>query len=107
MEHALLNGLIKVGSENALVKPVKGVINVGPYKGLSFILKGVRDCKKYGFVNSQVSSCCLGKTSSHRGCSWSFATEEEIKNLTHGVDLEVMIYLHKLNPRKDRLALLV
>lgn len=104
-EHALSNGLIKIGAESRLVKSVKGTIGVGPYEGQSFILNGVRDCKKYGFVNVHVSNCCLGKSVTHRGCSWSFATEEEVINLPHGISHDVVTYLHALNPRKDRQAI--
>lgn len=79
--HAYRTGLLAApeGLDNSRVKPVKGNLN-----GYEFILIGEKDIIANGLNQGNLHSCCRGTRATHKGCSWTFATEEEIKRLPKG-----------------------
>lgn len=95
VEHAYANNLINKpsGWGDYRSKPVRGEIRLGPYAGFSFVLSGAKEYKTYGFDQSNISACCLGKKSIYKNCSWSFATEVEMTTLPKIIPDDVMIYL--------------
>lgn len=80
-DHAFATGL----SKN---KPIKGTFIEGPLVGQSFILIGGKDQIKNGFSPGNVCNVIKGKRKYHKGCTFCFATDEEVATL----------------PRADRLA---
>lgn len=95
-QHASLTGLHKSGKESVHTKPVKGRIEFGPYAGYEFILHGLADFKKYGFTQSNIVTCCKGRVNSHKNCSWSYATEIELEQLSHGLSEEIRGSLNEI-----------
>lgn len=86
--HALQNKL-RVGCsgwKNNRSKPVKGTILEGAYRGHEFIICGAKEAKQYGFFMAGISLSCLDGCDSYKNCSWSWATDEEIKLLPTGID---------------------
>jgi hypothetical protein len=98
VDHALKAGLITTGPEDSQVKAVKGKVLLGKYAGLEFILFGRKDFEPAGFTQSNISACCAKRLKKHRGCEFSFATEEEVKALQRGISEEVITDLSKQNP---------
>jgi hypothetical protein len=78
------------GINNSGTKPVKGVVVYGPYVGHEFVLHGTKAYKEHGFTQSNISACCNGRLKKHKGCSWSFATDEELKVLPEGLNKEIL-----------------
>lgn len=89
--HAVATGLQKSGKDSVKTKPVKGRVEFGSYKGYEFILYGHSDYKKYGFVQPSLNACCRGRLKTHKNCSWSYATDDEVAGLPRGVPEHVQI----------------
>lgn len=89
IRHAVKAGLIKSGKDSVLAKPVKGKVEFGPYEGHEFVLYGPSDCKKYGFTKCAIVACCKGRRRIHRNCFWSYATDEDVNTLPHGISTEI------------------
>lgn len=89
--HALSAGLIKVADQEPRTKPVKGVVLVGEYQGYSFILHGAHDYRTYGFGQPNIVACVKGRVKTHKNCSWSYATNDEVTSLPRGVPEHVQI----------------
>lgn len=89
IQHAVVTGLIKSGKDSVLTLPVKGKVEFGPYTGYEFILHGLADYKKYRFIQPNINACCRGFRSGHKNCSWSYATEIDLKELPHGLSEEI------------------
>lgn len=91
IQHAFDTGLMfnASGIENQLSIPVKGTVLEGDFSGTEFILVGAKQCKDFGFDQSMIGKCCVGKKPSHKNCSWVYATPEEIANLPTGISKEV------------------
>lgn len=103
VEHAHLNGLAKnpSGASSCRTKPVKGTVLKGDYVGHEFILVGAKEIKANGFSQTNVNACCLENREKHYGCKFTYATEEEVKHLSHGISDEIKESLLKLL-RKSR-----
>lgn len=87
IQHAYDTGLLVSpgGTDNTRTKIVKGVGVKGPLLGKAFILIGEKEIVTSGFNQGNVHSCCRGSRETHKGCVWSFATEEEIATLPRGL----------------------
>lgn len=96
-KHALLTGLMMDGLDHYSIKPVKGIVKAGRFKDLIFILVGSKNITSSGFDKAAVSKCCLGLVKTHNACNFSFATEDEIKHLPHGISQEVMQSITEIN----------
>lgn len=82
IEHENINDLRPKGINHVKIKPVKGVLNRGKYKGFTFVVIGRTKLVDLGFDQPAVSNCIKGITKSHKNVSWSFATLDEIQSLT-------------------------
>jgi len=89
--HAYDMALIKpaTGAANSGTKAVRGVVVYGPYTGHEFVLHGTKAYREHGFTPSNISACCNGRLKKHRGCSWSFATDEDLSRLPEGLSKEI------------------
>lgn len=99
MQHAVDNGLLRSGKESLLTLPVKGKVEFGPYIGHEFILHGLADFKSHGFTQPLIVACCKGRKNTHRNCSWSHATDEDLANLPHGISDEIKASLDVIRRR--------
>lgn len=100
--HAVDNGLIKSGKASTCTKPVKGKIEFGPYTGYEFILHGKADFKEHGFTQQNINACCQGLVRSHKNCSWSYATDDELNQLPHGLTEIIKKDLSSFRKRKKK-----
>lgn len=91
IERAIANSLLiyKKGEFNKKTKPVRGVVEKGKYKGYSFLLFGLTEYTEYGFTQSKISACCLGKENTHKNCSWSYATKNDLDGLTRPLPIVI------------------
>lgn len=88
-DHAMLNELIQSGIKHYRVKPVKGIVVKGDFKGYEFLLLGSKDIRKNGFSKVCVSRACLGYLETHKNCSFSFAVKNDISRLSNGLPKEI------------------
>lgn len=98
-QHAVSTGLIKSGKLSVHTRPVKGKVEFGEFTGHEFILHGLLDYKTYGFTQPNVVACCKGRLNSHKNCSWTYATEEDLLKLPHGLSDEIKSSLSGISKR--------
>lgn len=97
-EHALLTGLSAMGAAHSQVKPLKGKVVRGSFKGFEFLIFGKTELRSYGFDQAATSNAVKGTIKSHGNCEWSFATESEIAKLPKGIPDEILEELKEINP---------
>lgn len=88
-QHAVDVGLKPIGVEHVQTKAVKGIVAFGIHRGYSFVLHGASDYKQHGFGQPNIVACLKGRKNSHKNCTWTYATDEEILTLPRGVTEEV------------------
>lgn len=97
IKHARDTGLMRIvgtGKDHPQAIPVKGVVMKGPFEGYSFILTGLAEKTKHGFISDSINSCYMGRIKSHRLCTWSIATEDEINTLPVGITKEIKTWIN-------------
>jgi hypothetical protein len=96
IKHARETGLMRIvgtGKDHPGAIPVKGVVIKGEFKGYSFILTGLAEKREHGFTPDAINSCYMGRIRSHRLCTWTVATPEEINSLPNGVTKEIRAWI--------------
>lgn len=88
--HAYDMGLSKTGVNDCQTKPIKVTLAVGEMQGYEFLMFGVKQCGVYGFQQPNVSAVCNGRLKTHKGCAFSFATEEEVASLPREADIDMV-----------------
>lgn len=98
IQHAVDTGLLEVrkGRKNALTKPVKGFVLAGKFAGHQFVLSGGDEIKHHGFIPGSINRCCKGVAAGHRGCSWLYATDNDIKTLPSQLSPDILNELPKI-----------
>lgn len=97
-EHAALTGLSPMGAAHSQVKPLKGKVVRGSFKGFEFLIFGKTELRSYGFDQAATSNAVKGTIKSHGNCEWRFATEEEIITLPKGIPDNILEELKEINP---------
>jgi len=80
VQHAVDTGLkvVGMGIDNHLTKPLLGEVAADcPHKGVKFILSGAAQAKKYKL--GERYKVAHGEIPSYKGCSFSFASEEDLR----------------------------
>lgn len=105
MAHAFENGLNSIPKSwaNKLSKPVKGKVLIGEFAGFEFILCGNKELRSNGFNSTSARDCCIGRLETHRNCSWSFPTQEEIDTLPKEIPADVNASISVPVVRKPKL----
>jgi hypothetical protein len=98
--HAHANGLASVmsGWDDPRTVPVKGTLLVSGHKGFQFVLAGFKDITSYGFDCSSVYLCCKGEIKWSRGCSWEYASADDISTLPKVIPDDIKEIIRTLDP---------
>lgn len=100
VRHARETGLLisPVGIDHYAVKPVKGVVVAGEFKGYSFVICGKKEAEASGFDATRIFGSVGSGFRKHKSCQFSMATPEDLKTLPHGLNDEVKNNLFSINP---------
>lgn len=87
-------------------KPIAGKVLAGEFKNYEFVFARWTEAKNCGFSVDAIQFCCYGRQIKHKGCSFTYATEEQVKLLPQGLPKRILTTLPpvQIHLRKPILA---
>lgn len=97
MKHAHDEGLVvkPAGLDHYRIRPIKGTVMKGDYTGHQFLLVGTKEIEENGFSQRNVSACCTKGRGKHLCCTFEYASEQDLTNLSRGISEDIRLDLAK------------